>query len=213
MRVLNVISGAIALFTVSFAADAAVTLTIENDKLVGATNVNIGGDLFDVSFVDGTCADVFGTCGDGQDFDIFGEPAAKTAMRAIRDQVFLNDGFDFYESCTGMICAFLLPYDVAGLDRVETFRINLIGDEEKDYFDNRSFVQSFDTSKVVKMGDTFADFTYIRISEPSPVISSSVTNIETFPAPNPEPATWLMLLAGFAVCGFALKRRALLPTY
>ncbi len=41
------------------APSTAATLTVTDGKLAGATGVAVSGSLYDVSFIDGSCADLF----------------------------------------------------------------------------------------------------------------------------------------------------------
>jgi prepilin-type processing-associated H-X9-DG protein len=51
-------------------ASAAAIIQVENGAVTGAQNVEVGGTLFNVAFVDGSCSTVFNECGatDGNDF-------------------------------------------------------------------------------------------------------------------------------------------------
>ncbi len=60
-------------------------------QLVGAQNVDVGGTLYDVAFVDGTCIDLFTGCDDLSDFDFNTEADAFAAGQALLDQVFVDN--------------------------------------------------------------------------------------------------------------------------
>jgi hypothetical protein len=65
-------------------------------ELKGAFNVNVGGTLYDVEFVEGTCIDVYGGCDDGSDFRFTTVADATLAANALLDQVLLDSaGGDF----------------------------------------------------------------------------------------------------------------------
>ena len=70
----------------------AVTLQVNGSGiLTGATGVNVGGTLYDVEFVDGTCAAVFTGCDDAStDFTFQTASAAVAASQALLDQVLLD---------------------------------------------------------------------------------------------------------------------------
>ena len=58
------------------------TPTVVGGLLVGATNINVGGTLFDVDFVDGTCVALFTGCDNAvADFDFTNSATATTAGR------------------------------------------------------------------------------------------------------------------------------------
>jgi len=82
------------LLLASFAFPAAsAILIVENGQLMGARNVLVQSQLYDVTFVDGTCADLFSNCDEESDF-VFSwtDPEQALAARAaLLDQVFLGE--------------------------------------------------------------------------------------------------------------------------
>jgi hypothetical protein len=68
----------------------AATLDVVGSVLHGAFGVDVGGTLYDVEFVDGTCIDVFNGCDDLTDFTFTDAPSATLASEALLDQVFLD---------------------------------------------------------------------------------------------------------------------------
>ena len=72
-------------------ANAATLIVNGSGLLTGASGVNIGGTLYDVEFVDGTCAAVFDGCDNAAaDFDFTTQSDALAASQALLDQVFLD---------------------------------------------------------------------------------------------------------------------------
>jgi len=55
-------------------ASNGATLTVNNGMLMGATGVDVNGILFDVEFLDGTCAELYNGCDENTDFP-FTNPA------------------------------------------------------------------------------------------------------------------------------------------
>lgn len=81
-------------FILGFSAPAwSVTLVIDAGELIGVNNVNVGGTKYDVQFIDGTCAAVFGDCTDNASFT-FDRSGTETAAQALLDQVFNAAGTD-----------------------------------------------------------------------------------------------------------------------
>lgn len=78
-----------ALLWVAVPASAAVVLDVQGSILMGASGVDVGGTLYDVEFVDGTCADVFGSCVDSS-FQFHTSADATAASNALLTLV-LND--------------------------------------------------------------------------------------------------------------------------
>ncbi len=89
MKFLNVVI----IFTASIwlsSAQAVLLIKDSNGQLTGAKDVNINNILYDVSFVDGTCIDLFNGCDHTSDFDFFTFNGARDAGNALLDQVFVN---------------------------------------------------------------------------------------------------------------------------
>lgn len=82
----------IAAMALIFAAPAVATVALQVNSsgvVTGATGVNVAGSLYDVNFVDGTCASVFGTC-DSAHFAFTTDTSAVNASQALLDQVFVG---------------------------------------------------------------------------------------------------------------------------
>jgi PEP-CTERM motif len=67
-----------------------VLLVNGSGVLTGAQNVHVGGTLYDVTFVDGTCSDVFGGCDSASDFTFATFEDAAAAANALLGQVFVD---------------------------------------------------------------------------------------------------------------------------
>lgn len=101
-------------------ASARAGLIIDNGQLMGATGVSVGGVLYDLTFVDGTCTGLFGGCNEASDFDFQTQNQASMAANAI-SALFADVaafGFDFEPSLTNgcdssLLCNILIPYAVA----------------------------------------------------------------------------------------------------
>ena len=72
------------------------TLIVNNGILMGATDVDVDGGLYDVLFLDGTCIELYDGCDESTDFP-FTNPAnlndsvlLRAAMQALLDQVFID---------------------------------------------------------------------------------------------------------------------------
>ncbi len=73
----------------SVSTAGAVTLTINGGQLYGATGVNVGGTLYDVEFLDGSCVNLFGGC-KASEFTFQTPDTALSAANALLNQVFLG---------------------------------------------------------------------------------------------------------------------------
>jgi hypothetical protein len=121
----------------SSAQAASITLDA-NGILLGAKNVIVNGTPYDVEFLDGTCADVFGAC-DSAIFTFTTESDAQAASNALFDQVFLDGALGNFDSdlkltngCNTAVeidqCFVLTPYgtfsDASGAEVRASFAIN-----------------------------------------------------------------------------------------
>jgi len=107
------------LLTAAVPATASPILIIDgNGKLTGATGVDVGGTLYDVTFLEGTCAVLFNGCDAVSDFDFIGVTAANTASQALLDQVFLDSALGNFDTvpsltfgCSSTLnCVTFIPY-------------------------------------------------------------------------------------------------------
>ena len=89
VKVRLLLVGLLAVLVFPICASAA-TLDVVGGQLMGASGVDVGGSLYDVAFVDGTCIDLFTGCDDSGDFVFTNSTDAETASQALLDQVFLD---------------------------------------------------------------------------------------------------------------------------
>ncbi len=110
--------GFFAMITMGFLAltspAQAVTLNTAGGQLLGASGVNVNGNLFDVEFLDGTCASLFDGCDSVTDFTFVTDAEAITAAQALLDSVFLGR-FDWnpiltYGISTNVTANVIIPY-------------------------------------------------------------------------------------------------------
>jgi len=92
-----------ALLLVGLAANAA-TLNIDGGgQLLGASNVDVDGVLYDVEFLDGTCVSLFSGCDDAEDFTFSSTPEANLASQALLDQVLLDSGLGPFDTDPSLV--------------------------------------------------------------------------------------------------------------
>lgn len=77
---------------------AAATIQVEGGELVGATDLQAGDAIVDVSFVDGSCAEVFDGCDELSDFQQFENEFARSILEAIRDDVIVDGAAGAFDS-------------------------------------------------------------------------------------------------------------------
>ncbi|VAW64136.1 hypothetical protein MNBD_GAMMA09-1293 [hydrothermal vent metagenome] len=68
----------------------AVSLIVNNGQLMGAKDVSVSGVLYNVSFQDGTCINLFNGCDQASDFVFNTEAMARVAGQALLDTVFID---------------------------------------------------------------------------------------------------------------------------
>ncbi len=120
--ILSLLVGIVALGVASSPA-LAVTLDVRGGQLHGATGVDVGGSLFDVQFVDGSCAGLFGGCTNPvTDFTFTTYETANLARIALSEQVFIDTAagnFDSNPSLTNGLSSdgyILTPYTHGRID-------------------------------------------------------------------------------------------------
>lgn len=76
----------------------AATLNVVDGQLMGASGVNVDGNLYDVQFLDGTCIGLYNGCDEISDFTFQTEASALLASQALLDQVFLDSPEGMFDS-------------------------------------------------------------------------------------------------------------------
>ncbi len=98
----------IGLFLVIYSTSSnGATLNVSNGTLMGASGVNVNGQLYDVQFVDGTCIELYNGCDDYSDFP-FGNPTNNAttliaAMNALLEQVVIDSSLGNFDSNPNLI--------------------------------------------------------------------------------------------------------------
>jgi len=162
----------------------AVTLNVSGGILFGATGVDVLGTSFDVTFVDGSCVDLYSGCDEAADFDFTDAASAQAAAQALLDDVFIDsaDGlFDTHPELTlgcgdTFACFTLIPYGGLLISQFDAavFRNRVSDSNDAVFLGNQNAI----TDWALNNGINFAHFT------PTPTDSI------------PEPSTFLLLGSG-----------------
>lgn len=100
----------------------AAQLVISEGNLIGATGVQVGQTLYNVSFIDGSCIDIFTGCNQQHHFTFSDLSDANIASQALLEQVLINlpapntfdDDPEKSNLCSNSgLCVYFTPYDLA----------------------------------------------------------------------------------------------------
>ena len=105
-------------------ANATPTLTVSGGILMGAHNVDVGGTLYDVELVLGSCVSAFSGCDEQADFTFITQADSQLAVEALDSQVFVDDfpALGLFDSTPSLVigctsqCFTYVPYAVVGSD-------------------------------------------------------------------------------------------------
>ena len=166
-------------------------------QLIGATNVDVGGNFFDFQFLDGSCFELFSDCDDAaNDFDFPGASAAAEAAQELLDQVF-SEGSIFDSDPTlirgcesSAICIVLVPA-MLPLGTSGAQNAVILPGLNNNFISNTGIDPTQDTTPT-----QFNNITYARVGNPFP----------TSPPPMPEPTTLSIFGAGIAAIALARRR-------
>ncbi|MEO1018802.1 MAG: VPLPA-CTERM sorting domain-containing protein [Pseudomonadota bacterium] len=90
---------------------SAATLNVVDGQLVGASDVEIGSTLYDVTFADGSCVATFDGCDSASDFAFTTEEEAAGAALALMEQVFVNDLLGNFDTAPNLTSGCTSPFN------------------------------------------------------------------------------------------------------
>jgi len=200
MKMMTRLIAATALCVLPVATASAAKLIVESGTLMGANGVMVAGKSYDVRFTDGTCASVYDGC-DTKNFDFTSETDALAAAKALLGEVFIDSDAGNFDSRPSMVrgcgdesgCTTLIRFAAHGIvawsNVAEARNDPGTGDAVR-------ATHSFgSTNTSTSAGSNFARFTLSAVVPTTPV--SAV----------PEPSSWALLLAGFALTSATMRRR------
>ena len=176
-------------------AEASATLQVNGSgQLTGASGVIVGSSVYDVQFIDNTCAAIFSGCDSISDLNFTTLADSELAAQALLDQVLIDSGAGQFDSdytltfgCStnvSLACRVTIPYGIipgAGF-----------------------------TNQALNTNTT--DMTNLALLNPNENFGTEPGLVYAFftrtgAVAVPEPATWAMMLLGFGAIGFAMRRR------
>lgn len=176
-------------------AQAGPVLNVVDGELLGARNVKIGDKYYDVRFVDGTCAAVFGAC-DTVNFFFKTSDDALLAAQALMNQVFLGVFDDSPELTAG--CADL---DTCGVDTPYVLGVEGVGDVVR--------LATANNASDVYSGSDGSAMGYVAIDLDLSIVDSLVwaqwSDAISPPRDLPEPGS--LGITGLALAALAMWRR------
>jgi hypothetical protein len=196
LKVFAVLTIAMSSLMLPASAKAAPILQVDGGILTGALGVNVGGSLYDVQFVDGSCSSLFESCNGASDFDFTTQASATAAATALVSQVFgTGDLFDstpaLTRGCVGTTgnCSLFIPFSDSGNDFTAALAINNAGVT----VDTVALLTALRHSDFTDLTNrTFAKFTEAAAPAPAPI---------------PEPASLVLLGSGLAGVVARARRR------
>jgi hypothetical protein len=82
---------------------SAASSNVVGGQLMGATGVDVGGTLYDVAFLDGSCIGLFAGCDETSDFVFNSQADAYSASTALLEQVLLDGPYGDFDSEYGLV--------------------------------------------------------------------------------------------------------------
>ena len=139
---------------------------LSGTQLIGATDVNVNGTLFDVSFEEGSCISLHTGCDEQSDF-VLTSANAVDAMEALLAQVFVGVHASANAFCGLQSCVIGSAFALAGSNNVDAAVLFLSGTSSFVTTTGGATPRTFDTTGTTT--DIYAVWSLADVPEPSTI--------------------------------------------
>ena len=179
-------------------AKATLMLDIENGILMGANNVDVDNVLYDVKFVDNTCAFAHGTCTDNS-FVFQTQITAGEASNALLQQVLVNTSEGQFGSNIALINGISDPNLNTILTAIEVLDVG--------FPNERGFMSGIQRYSVNSKTDYKIGSGTLNEHPTTLFGGSNVWAVWSVAASVPEPGTFMLLVLGVAGLSFSRYKK------
>ena len=184
---------ALLILVVFFATSGAqaATLNVIGGQLLGASGVDVGGTIYDVEFVRGSCIDLFNGCNEDADFVFNSGAHAALASQALLDQVLIDSALGLFDTQPTEVAAVGCPI-LDGTGLFACYRLTP--------FSQTPFTTDVHTSASLNYVNNMSD--HVETGAVKSVFDTGVSWAVWTPVPEPGTA----VLMGLGLLGLSVRK-------